>query len=78
MNSSIFMLIYIITIIFLIPGSVLLIVFTTRAFKKRNFRKKYGCSPQYYEQLKKLKELYDCGILTAEEYEAKKKKFLGL
>lgn len=68
--------------IIILPIIALLIVFliisTSKARKKRRFKEKYGCSQEYYEQLKKLKELYDFGILTAEEYEAKKKNFLGL
>ena len=30
------------------------------------------------EELKKFKELWDAGVLTAEEFEAKKKQLLGL
>ena len=30
------------------------------------------------EELKKFKELLDCGILTQEEFDAKKKQLLGL
>jgi len=73
---ALYMFIIIIPIIALLI--VFLIIFTSKSRKKRRFKEKYGCSQEYYEQLKKLKELYDFGILTAEEYEAKKKKFLGL
>lgn len=31
-----------------------------------------------YEEVKKLKELLDMGILTEEEFQAKKKELLGL
>lgn len=31
-----------------------------------------------YEELKEIKELYDMGILTDEEYTAKKKQLLGI
>lgn len=34
--------------------------------------------PNYIEELKKLAELRDMGIVTAEEFEAKKKQLLGL
>lgn len=34
--------------------------------------------PDYIEELKKLAELRDAGIITAEEFEAKKKQLLGL
>lgn len=52
-------------------------MFMTKARNRRKFKENYGCSPDCYEQLKKLKELYDCGIISTEEFEAKKKKFLG-
>lgn len=47
---------------------------------------KYAPQPQYkapessdtVEELKKYKELLDCGILTQEEFDAKKKQLLGL
>lgn len=35
-------------------------------------------APDYINELKKLAELRDMGILTAEEFEAKKKQLLGL
>lgn len=35
-------------------------------------------TPDYISELKKLAELRDMGILTAEEFEAKKKQLLGL
>ena len=35
-------------------------------------------SPDYIEELKKLAELKEAGIITAEEFEAKKKQLLGL
>ncbi len=76
-SNPVFLLVYLL-IIFSIPISVILIVFTSKARKKRKFKKTYGCSQEYYEQLIRLKDLYDHGILTTEEYEAKKKKFLGL
>jgi predicted Zn-dependent peptidase len=34
--------------------------------------------PDYIEELKKLAELKEAGIITAEEFEAKKKQLLGL
>ena len=35
-------------------------------------------SPNNIEDLKKLKDLLDCGVITQEEFEAKKKQLLGL
>lgn len=35
-------------------------------------------TPDKYEELKKLKELYDMGIVTSDEFEAKKKQLLNL
>ena len=32
----------------------------------------------HYHELKKLKELLECGIITQEEFDAKKKQLLGL
>ena len=39
-----------------------------------------GCelSAEQIEQLKKLKELVDAGILTQEEFDAKKREIMGL
>ena len=37
-----------------------------------------AATPDYMEELKKLAELKNAGILTEEEFEAKKKQILGL
>jgi hypothetical protein len=37
-----------------------------------------GATPDYITELKRLAELRDMGIITAEEFEAKKKQLLGL
>ncbi|MDD6478270.1 MAG: SHOCT domain-containing protein [Oscillospiraceae bacterium] len=78
MPSSLIIMLMYLFILFAMPVIVLLVVFATRAHNKRSFKKKFGCSPEYYKELKKLKELHECGILSAEEYEAKKKQILGL
>ena len=48
--------------------------------EKANAPVKAASEPQKstFDELKKLKELLDCGIITQEEFEAKKKQILGL
>lgn len=75
--SSIGILIYLLTILS-IPGIVLLIVFTTKARNRNSFIERYGCTPEHFEQIKKYKEMLDAGIITQQEFEAKKTEILKL
>ena len=75
--NSIGILIYLLTILS-IPGIVLLIVFATKACNRSNFIERYGCTPEDFEQIKKYNEMLDAGIITQQEFEAKKTEILKL
>lgn len=63
---------------FSIPAIIPIIIISTKSRNRKNFIKRYGYSPQDFEEVKRFKELLDCGIITQEEFDEKKKQLLNL
>lgn len=58
------------------PAIPIIIVFSVKARNRRNFIERYGCTPEIFEQIKSYKELLDDGIISQQEFEAKKYEIL--
>ena len=63
-------------VIFSIPAIPIIIVYSVKARNRRNFIERYGCTPEIFEQIKSYKELLDAGIISQQEFEAKKYEIL--
>ena len=61
-----------------IPIIVSLSIVLTKSSNRKKFIQRYGYSPEVFKEVKKLKELLDCGIITQEEFDEKKKQLLNL
>ena len=64
------------TLIF--PFVVVGLVFLIKKVNERKFKKRYGYTPKDYKQIQNLKKLLDEGIITQQEFDAKKAKLLDL
>lgn len=76
MNPIFLILFYL--IFFSIPAIIPIIIFSTKSRNRKNYIERNGYSPEDFEALKRLKELLDCGIITQEEFDKKKKQLLKL
>ena len=76
MNPIFLILFYL--IFFSIPAIIPIIIFSTKARNRKNYIERNGYSPEDFEEVKRFKELLDCGIITQEEFDEKKKQLLNL
>ena len=76
MNPIFLILFYL--VFFSIPAIIPIIIFSTKSRNRKNYIERNGYSPEDFEEVKRLKELLDCGIITQEEFDEKKKQLLGL
>lgn len=67
-----------IIIALIFPFVVVGLVFLIKKVNERKFKKRYGYTPKDYKQIQNLKKLLDEGIITQQEFDAKKAKLLDL
>ena len=74
MSLILFTLIFPFVVIIVVVG----LVFLIKKVNERKFKKRYGYTPKDYKQIQNLKKLLDEGIITQQEFDAKKAKLLDL
>lgn len=68
----------IVFVFFTLPFFIIYLIISTKARNRKNYIERNGYSPEDFEEVKRLKELLDCGVITQEEFDEKKKQLLKL
>lgn len=73
MNSMLPML-----LLYSLPALIPILIVSIKKRNRQIFIERNGYTPEAFEEVEKLKKMLDCGMITQEEFEQKKKQLLNL
>ena len=64
--------------IYSLPALIPILIVSIKKRNRQIFIERNGYTPEAFKEVEKLKKMLDCGMITQEEFEQKKKQLLNL